>query len=138
MPTEPGFTDSDIMNYRHEAERHTSKEPPQKPKADVGRKQRGAPNPRDAILSDLARVWIDTLPSHLRPRALCQHYPRIANRLALCWPDSVLTAKVFASVLEDRRGNRRGFRPDVSRELVALRDHSALVLDRKLLALAAQ
>jgi hypothetical protein len=135
MPIKPGSKDSDIANYRHDGEAHTSKVPPQKPKADVWRKQRGAPNPRDATLSDLARVWIDTLPSHLRPSVLCQHYPRIANRLALCWPDRVLTAKVFDSVLADRRGNRRGFRPDVSRELEALRDHLAPVLDRKMPAL---
>ena len=130
MPIEFGFTNDDLMTDRHETERHSSKEPPQGPKDDLGLKQRSAPNPRDAILSDLARVWIDTLPDHLRPSVLCQHYPRITNRLALCWPDRVLTAKVFDSVLEDRRGDRRGFRLDVSRELVALRDHSALELDR--------
>jgi hypothetical protein len=81
---------------------------------------RSPPNPRDKKLSDLAQVWADRLPAAHRPLSLCLQYPRIANRLALCWADQALTEMVFSELLEDRRGNRRGFPAAVREELLTL------------------
>jgi hypothetical protein len=88
--------------------------------------RRSPPTARDLNLSSLAAAWRDRFTHDVRPVALCSRYPRIANRLALCWDDPALTAKVFHDVLVDRRGSRRGFPPDVQRELLALRDHRAV------------
>lgn len=83
--------------------------------------KRDAPSARDHTLSAVARAWVDTLPASQRPLQLCSHYPRIANRLALCWPDPALTNRLFESLFLDQRGGRRGFPADVIAELVALR-----------------
>jgi hypothetical protein len=83
---------------------------------------RSPANPRDSRLSDLAFTWMKKLPEPLQPLALCRQYPRIANRLALCWDDPVLTTRVFAQLMDSQRPNRRGFPPEVQRELQALRD----------------
>ena len=117
-----GFSDTDIAAYRHESDRdHVRLAPRRLKQDDGGRLLRSPPNPRDARLSDLALVWLHRLQADLRPLTLCEQFPRIANRLALCWDDRILTERVFDDLMEDRRGNRRGFPADVKRELLALR-----------------
>lgn len=122
MQSTLGFTDSDLAGFAHETDRRGTA----RPTVDVERQNskrllRSAPNPRDMALTSLARTWAERLPEPLRPAALCARYPRVANRLALCWEDPVLVAKVFADLLEDRRGTRKGWPPEVQRELIALR-----------------
>lgn len=80
--------------------------------------------PQDLSLTELAHAWMDTLPAEVRPAALAAQYPRVVNRLALCWRDPALTRQVFDSLLVDRRGRRRGFPAAVRDELLALRAHS--------------
>jgi hypothetical protein len=84
---------------------------------------RSPSRPQDQVLSAVARRWLATLPSSVLPRELCAQYPRIANRLALCWSDARLTEQVFDSLLVDRRGGRRGFSKDVREELMVLDDY---------------
>ena len=76
---------------------------------------------QDLQLSDLARRWVDEMPQGLAPRELAREYPRIANRLALCWGDPKLAMAVLDSLLTDKRGGRRGFPRAVDQELRALR-----------------
>lgn len=83
---------------------------------------RSPPRPQDLVLSSVARHWIETLPTHARPDALAAQFPRIANRLVLCWRDPGLTLQVIDQLLVDRRGGRQGFPPAVREELIALRD----------------
>lgn len=94
------------------------------PERDLGAK-RAPLRPQDLALSEIARRWIESLPPDERPTALAAQYPRIANRIALCWGDPALTAQLFDQLLVDRRGSRRGFPPAVRSELLALRDHAA-------------
>jgi hypothetical protein len=116
-----GFTDSDLAAFAHETDRRTDgKRPPKADAGDVQRLLRSPGNTRDKSLSTLAQAWRERLPAALRPSALCEHYPRIANRLALCWDDATLTRKVFEDLLADRRGNRRGYPAEVRRELLTL------------------
>jgi len=77
---------------------------------------------RDQVLSAPARAWLNALPAHVRPTELCARYPRVANRLALCWSDTTLTGRVLDGFLVDRRAKRKGFPPSVAAELLALRD----------------
>ena len=81
--------------------------------------------PIDTVLAPLAEKWVQQLPGPTRPVQLCEHYPRIVNRLALCWPDRILTAQVFETLFSVKRGGRKGFPKAIAEELVALRKYSA-------------
>ena len=87
--------------------------------------RRDPPSHRDATLSQIARVWFESLPVPLRPEHLCVRYPRIANRLALCWPDSTLTQRLFENLVVDKRGGRQGFPTEVAAELAQLHRFAA-------------
>lgn len=87
--------------------------------------RREAPRPIDSALSPLAQRWLAQIPANAQPTGLCERYPRIANRIALCWPDRVLTAQVFATLFSHNRDGRRGFPKEIVDELVALKRHSA-------------
>ena len=88
------------------------------------RARRAPLRPVDTALSPLAEKWVLQLPVPTRPVRLCEHYPRIVNRLALCWPDRVLTAQVFETLFSAKRGGRKGFPKAIVEELNALRKHS--------------
>jgi hypothetical protein len=87
--------------------------------------RRDPPSHRDNALSQIARAWFESLPVPLRPRHLCVHYPRIANRLALCWPDLALTQRLFERLMVDNRGGRQGFPTEVAGELAQLHRFAA-------------
>jgi hypothetical protein len=65
--------------------------------------------------------WIAELPPQVRPLSLVDKFPRIANVLARTWPDAPSFASYMDSLLQDRRGGRRGFPGDVRSELMMLR-----------------
>jgi hypothetical protein len=67
--------------------------------------------------------WIAKLPQRVRPFALLRQYPRIANMMAGMWPDQEAYHAYLHDLLTDRRGNRRGFPPEIVQELFALRVH---------------
>lgn len=50
-----------------------------------------------------------------------QGYPRVVNRLALCWNDAALTDRLLDDLLIGRRGKRKGFPGPVAEELLRLR-----------------
>jgi hypothetical protein len=76
---------------------------------------------QDLVLSDQVLGWLQMLPQPVRPSALCAHYPRVANRIALCWSDPLLTEQVFDALLLSQRGKRKGFPPAVAAEMLRLR-----------------
>jgi hypothetical protein len=80
---------------------------------------------RDRTLSALALTWIAGLPEALRPSHLNAQYPRITNRLAICWPDPDLAKLVLDDLIHDKRGGRKGFPEAVRAELIQL--HRAVV-----------
>jgi hypothetical protein len=75
----------------------------------------------DRTLSRLVPRWLEMLPPESRPDYLCAHFPRIANRLALCWLDRALALQLLDDFLRDKRGARRGFPPEALTELKRLR-----------------
>lgn len=77
--------------------------------------------PQDLALSAQARRWQASLADRYRPDHLCAMYPRVANRLALCWDDASLSSKVLDDLVVDKRRGRAGFPPAVSQELIQLR-----------------
>jgi hypothetical protein len=86
---------------------------------------RGPSKARDQTLTPLAHAWYGAFPADLQPRALREQYPRVANRLALCWSDPVLTDLVMRELLKDKRRRRKGFAADVRLELLKL--HAASI-----------
>ena len=84
-------------------------------------KARSPQREQDMVLSDQVLGWLQLLPQPVRPSALCAHYPRVANRIALCWSDPQLTEQVFDALLLSQRGKRKGFPPAVAAEMLRLR-----------------
>ena len=65
--------------------------------------------PIDHLLP-LSVKWLRSLPEEVRPTALPNRYPRIANVLALDWSKPAICRRYFDELLVDhRRGDRRGF-----------------------------
>ena len=65
--------------------------------------------------------WIAALPRDVRPVALLQQFPRIANSLARAWSDPTAFRAYMFELLIDRRGGRKGFPEKVRTELLTLR-----------------
>jgi hypothetical protein len=87
--------------------------------------KRAPPSETDKAPSRLVPRWLESLPEATRPHFLCEHYPRIANRLALCWADAPLAVRLLDEFFQDKRGTRRGFPPEATAELKALRQLAA-------------
>jgi hypothetical protein len=81
--------------------------------------------PSDRALSGPAIQWVMALPPAMRPQVLIDRFPRIANRLADCWPRPLERETFLQDLLIDRRGRRRGFPPEVASELEVLRTFAA-------------
>ena len=82
---------------------------------------RATPSERDRTLSPLVPRWLESLPPESKAHYLCAHFPRIANRLALCWADPALALHLLDELFRDRRGGRRGFPAEALDELRSLR-----------------
>jgi len=82
--------------------------------------RRRKPLPTDRALQGRTIEWLLELPAPLQPRGLCDRYPRAANMLAAAWHGEQ-RADALDELLSDRRGNRRGFPPEIKSELQALR-----------------
>jgi hypothetical protein len=72
-------------------------------------------------LVPLAFKWLAILPPNKRPHALARKYPRIANRLADVWKRPIQCERFLDELVMDHRGDRKGFPPDVTTELAALK-----------------
>jgi len=64
--------------------------------------------------------WIESLPRRVRPTALLRQFARIANLIAATWANLEYFETYMESLLTDKRGNRKGFPPEVLAELDAL------------------
>jgi hypothetical protein len=81
---------------------------------------RRRPVPTDRALLGTTIDWMLSLPQAVRPYALCDRYPRVANALAAVWHLPQQRAALLEELVFDRRGNRTGFPGDVRGELEAL------------------
>jgi hypothetical protein len=85
--------------------------------------RRRKPVATDRALTGAAIDWLIRLPAELRPRAVSEQFPRIANEIAQAWPDPAGANRLFQKLLNDDRGNRRGFPAEVDQELRRLAQH---------------
>ncbi len=108
-------------------------------------KTRSPQREHDLVLADHVLAWLQQLPQPARPSELCAHYPRVANRIALCWADPMLTEHVFDALLLSRRGKRNGFPSAIAAELFRLRvlhsrrkvgNHESPLWDPRLMAVS--
>jgi hypothetical protein len=83
----------------------------------------------DRVLVSETHVWLRRIPGRLQPKQLCRFYPRVANRLARCWHDTVAFETLVQDLLVDRRGGRAGFPPRIVVELQVLRQFRERHLD---------
>jgi hypothetical protein len=105
------------------SERAKARQAKVQPSEDDPVRSREPDSQRDLMLSEHTVAWAGNLPPGLRPDELLQRYPRVANRLALCWSDVTLTSHLFNGLLVDTRGGRKGFPAPVLAELIRLRQH---------------
>ena len=79
--------------------------------------RRRKPAPTDRALTGAAIDWLIKLPADVRPRALSEQFPRVANVLAQAWYDGAQGDALLRRLLVDDRGGRRGFPAEVEAEL---------------------
>jgi len=84
---------------------------------------RGASHPDNNVLQERTVKWLAALPADVRPTATAQQYPRIVNRIDDLWGRCEYTRLYLQSLLIDRRKGRKGFPPEVRRELEALQHY---------------
>jgi hypothetical protein len=123
-PPPPGTIDFEFTDF--ETARRVHESPPE----GVDRIQTFAPNyweqrrrkplASDRALTSEALQWLISLPAELRPRVLCDRFPRVANALALIW-DRPERQPALDALLNDTRGSRQGFPAEITSELRALR-----------------
>ena len=82
--------------------------------------RRRKPLPTDRALAGATIEWLLALPPSLRPRTLCERFPRVGNALAAAWADAPSRAALLDRLLADCRGGRTGFPADVQREIETL------------------
>ena len=83
-------------------------------------RRRRPPLPSDHAIAGKTVDWILKLDPNARPHRLAEATPRIVNALADRWHDPVAAAAYVTDLLIDRRGRRRGFPPEIKKELVML------------------
>lgn len=64
--------------------------------------------------------WVISLPMHIRPKQICDRYPRIANSLAAVWSDRDASLTMLRGLLDDGRARRRGFPVILRQEIQCL------------------
>lgn len=81
---------------------------------------RRPPLATDRALTGRAMDWIGRLPENIRPQLTSLRYPRVVNQIADAWPNPAQRSDVFEHLLNGRRIGRRGFPPEIEREISAL------------------
>jgi len=80
-------------------------------------------NPANIVLPR-TRKWLDSLPPDVRPTALAEQFPRIVNLIAMDWSNLRAAQKLLDEYVIDQRGGRKGFPPQIAKELKTLRHYA--------------
>jgi hypothetical protein len=87
-------------------------------------------------LRDETVTWVAQLPRDVQPKALVQHFPRIANRIAELWETPLRCEKYLEELLFDTRNNtRQGFPAQIAFEISYLKALMSDIMERRRKAL---
>lgn len=85
-----------------------------------GRRKDHKPTPAERMLAGFAIDWLVAFPAAARPKALCERFPWVANRLAKDWPHAARATKSVQAMVADTRWGSAGFPVQVQAELKGL------------------
>lgn len=85
-----------------------------------GRLKDARPMQAERMLSGAAIDWFVAFPATARPKALCDRYPHVANRLAALWSQAAEARGALEALATDPRWGSAGFPAQVQGELQAL------------------
>lgn len=112
-----------------EAVARAMKEPPADlPDADhfsinFGRARNSKPTQAERMLAGATIDWLVAFPNDLRPKALCERFPHVANRLASDWQHRERSMQQLQVLAADTRWGSTGFPAQVLGELQRLQQH---------------
>ena len=82
-----------------------------------GREKIHKPASTERMLAGTTIDWLIAFPMDARPKALCEKYPHVANRLALAWKDKAAVRASLQALVDDTRWGSAGFPAQVQAEL---------------------
>ena len=85
-----------------------------------GRKKDHKATSAQRMLAGPTIDWLVAFPADLRPKALCDKFPHVANRLAEDWPQSARSLDSVNALIADARWGLAGFPAQVQAELQRL------------------
>jgi hypothetical protein len=85
-----------------------------------GRKKDHKPAAAERMLAGPTIDWLVAFPMDARPKALCDRYPHVANRLAQCWSQAARSMAAVKQLAEDPRWGGVGYPAGVQMELQRL------------------
>ena len=89
------------------------------------------PTSVEGMLAGATIDWLIAFPVESRPKALCERFPHVANRLANDWSDAVRSAQSLQLLADDARWGSPGFPAQVQSELRRMLQHLTSVQDQK-------
>jgi hypothetical protein len=75
------------------------------------------PTAAERMLAGSTIDWLLAFPVDARPKALCERYPHVANRLAQAWSNRKESAQSLQLLVDDGRWGSAGFPAQVQGEL---------------------
>lgn len=82
-----------------------------------GRHKDSKPSPAERMLAGATIDWLVAFPVDARPKALCERFPHVANRLAQEWSHAARSARSLQVLAGDARWGSAGFPAQVQGEL---------------------
>jgi hypothetical protein len=84
------------------------------------REKAAKPTAAERMLAGATIDWLIAFPFESRPKALCERFPHVANRLARSWKDKPLSKQSLQALAGDPRWGSAGFPAQVQGELQRL------------------
>jgi hypothetical protein len=82
-----------------------------------GRMKEHKPASAERMLAGATIDWLVAFPVDSRPKALCERFPHVANRLARDWPHGARSVQNLQTLVADTRWGGAGFPAQVQNEL---------------------
>jgi hypothetical protein len=85
-----------------------------------GREKDSKPTAAERMLAGPTIDWLIAFAFEARPKALCERFPHVANRLARSWADKTASAHSLQALADDKRWGTAGFPALIQGELQRL------------------